>query len=99
MVLDQLVQGLNDDEILALPETDFKLRKVEQLIISEESSKATQKDSRSGETLAQMSTLKKQKQNRGCQNCGEKSHVNYRELRKEEKHLCPAHGKTCEKCG
>ena len=37
MVLDQLVQGLNDDEVqkkvLALPETDFKLSQVEKLII------------------------------------------------------------------
>ena len=103
MVLDQLVQGLNDDEIqkkvLALPEADFKLNKVEQLIISEECSKATQKDSRSGESLAQISTFKKQKQAKGCHNCGEKDHVSYRDLKKEEKHLCPAHGKTCSKCG
>ena len=93
MVLDQLVQGLNDEDIqkkvLALAESDFKLSKVEQLIVSEECSKLTQKDSKSGDTLAQLSTFKKQKQAKGCQNCGEKGHVNYRELKKDEKHLCP----------
>ena len=104
MVLDQLVQGLNDEEIqkkvLAFKEEDFTLSKVEKLIITEECGKATQKESKSGEILAPLSTFRKQKnKERGCSNCGSKTHISYRDLRKEDRHICPAHGKTCHKCG
>ena len=51
MVLDQLVRGLFDSEIqrkvLSCKEENFNLDYVEKIIISEESSKASQKDSKS----------------------------------------------------
>ena len=68
MVLDQLVRGLNDDDIqkkvLSCKEQDFNLDSVEKVVIAEESSKATQKESKSSETgyVAPMSTFKKNKQ-------------------------------------
>ena len=84
MVLDQLVRGLNDDDIqkkvLSCPEENFNLAAVEKIIIAEESSKATQKESRSSfpsEQLAPISTFKKSKKkpittsnNKKCSSCG-----------------------------
>ena len=65
MVLDQLVMGLNDDEIqkkvLGVKEENFNLDHVEKLIITEECSKATQKDSKVNDVIAPMSTFKKNK--------------------------------------
>ena len=50
IVLDQLVRGLNDDDVqkkvLACKEADFNLDAVEKVVIAEETSKATQKESR-----------------------------------------------------
>ena len=94
MVLDQLVQGLNDEEIqkkvLAFKEEDFTLSKVEKLIITEECGKATQKESKTGEILAPLSTFRKQKnKERGSSNCGYKTHISYRDLRKEDKTYLP----------
>ena len=54
MVLDQLVQGLNDDEIqkkvLACKEEDFNLDNIEKLVMNEECGKATQRDSKAGDS-------------------------------------------------
>ena len=51
IVLDQLVRGLNDEDVqkkvLACKEADFNLDAVEKVIIAGETSKATQKESRS----------------------------------------------------
>ena len=50
MVLDQLVGGLNDDEIqkkvLSSSEQDFNLQNVEKIIVAEECSKFTQRESK-----------------------------------------------------
>ena len=66
MVLDQLVQGLNDDEIqkkvLSIQEENFNLDHVEKLIMNEECGKATQKDSKVNDsTAAGLSTFKRNK--------------------------------------
>ena len=102
MVLDQLVKGLNDSE--SCREGDFKLDTVEKVIMAEESSKATQKES--GTTtpgyVAPLSTFRKNKtqQNKSqpkCTNCGADGH-NFRDLKAEERHKCRAFGKNCNKC-
>ena len=50
IVFDQLVRGLNNEDIqkkvLACKEAEFNLHAVEKVIIAEETSKATQKESR-----------------------------------------------------
>ena len=65
MVLDQLTMGLNDDEIqkkvLSCKETNFNLNFVEKLVVNEECSKATQKDSKVNDVIAPLSTFKKNK--------------------------------------
>ena len=105
MVLDQLVRGLNDDEtqkkVLSSKEEDFNLNAVEKVVIAEESSKASQKESKSSEAgyVARMSTFKKNQKvkqtKQGCPNCGSYSH-NFRELSEENKSQCKAFGKTCQ---
>ena len=56
MVLDQLMMGLNDDEIqkkfLGCKEENFNLDFVEKLVINQECSKATQKDSKVNDVVA-----------------------------------------------
>ena len=88
IVLDQLVRGLNDDEIqkkvLSTKEEEFNLNSVEKIIVAEESSKATQLESKGSQSgyVAPMSTYKKIKklnatpsQSGGkCQNCGGHGH-------------------------
>ena len=109
IVLDQLVRGLNDDEIqkkvLSTKEEEFNLDSVEKIIVAEESSKATQLESKGSQSgyVAPMSTYKKNKklnvnQSGGkCKNCGGQGHQ-YRDLPDDEKSKCRAHGKTCNKC-
>ena len=97
IVLDQLVKGLNDEDIqakvLSMEEANFTTDKVEKLIIVEEHTKNSQKDSKSAE-IGRLSTYKSDKRipkesDRPCRNCGEKGHW-YRDLPKEEK-KCKAH--------
>ena len=109
MVLDQLTMGLNDHNIqkkfLGCKEENFNLNFVERLVINQECSKATQKDSKVNDVMAPLSTFKRDKKAPGkqtgkkCTNCGSPSHPSYRDLKKEEKDKCLAHGKHCEKCG
>ena len=114
MVLDQLVRGLNDDDIqkkvLSCPEENFNLAAVEKIIIAEECSKATQKESKSSfpseQQLAPISTFKKSKKkpittssNKKCSSCGSEGHKNFSELSEENKGQCKANGKFCENCG
>ena len=109
MVLDQLIQGLNDDDIqkkvLVCKKEGFN---IEKLVINEECGKGTQKDSKAGDTsanLAPVSTIKRikklqhkssYKQTPGsgskCSHCGSSYHI-YEEL--EDKSKYPAHGQTC----
>ena len=50
--------------------------------------------------LSPLSTFKKQRsKDRGCSNCGSKTHVSYRDLKKEDRNISPTHGKTYHKCG
>merc|ERR1711867_266800 len=59
MVLDQLTMGLNDDEIqrrvLGCKEENFILNFVEKLVINQECSKGTQKDSKVNDMVAALS--------------------------------------------
>ena len=108
MVLDQLVRGLNDSEIqrkvLSCKEEDFNLDSVEKVVISEESSKASQIESKttpeSGH-VASMSTYQKNKKKaaKSCKNCGSSSHNNTWELPESRKKECKAYNKFCRNCG
>ena len=116
MVLDQLVKGLNDDEIqkkvLSSKEDEFNLQNVEKIIVAEECSKATQKESKStlpSEQIAQMSAYKRNKRamatqnqkqdSNNCKSCGEEGHKSYFDLPSSKKADCKAHRKFCERCG
>ena len=113
MVLDQLIRGLNDDDIqkkvLSTKEEDFNLDAIEKVIISEECSKATQRDSKStlpSEQFAPISAYKRNKRNfqkpngiKGCLNCGLEGHKSWKELPMDNKSQCKANGKTFFKCG
>ena len=116
MVLDQLVRGLNDTEIqrkvLACKEEDFNLDSVEKVIIAEESSKASQLESKAStqETgyVAPLTTYQRnkkmqyknaEKSNKSCKNCGSTTHQSYWELPDEKKRECKAHKKFCSNCG
>ena len=109
MVLDQLVQGLNDDEIqkkvLAYKEDQFNLKNIKKLVTTKECSKATQKDSKARDYmsyLAPASTYKKEKRYKpktagnGCSHCGKDDHEFAKHYR-ENRSKCPAYGKTCSK--
>ena len=105
MVLDQLTMGLNDDDIqkkvLGCKEENFNLNFVERLIINQECSKVTQKDSKVNNVMAPLSTRTRDKKASGkqtgkkCSNCGSPSHPSYRDLKKEEKDKCRARGRHC----
>ena len=106
MVLDQLVRGLNDNEIqrkvLSCKEEDFNLDTVEKVIIAEESSRATQKESEPSTPgfVAPLSTFRKNKaqQNKAqikCTNCGSEGH-NFKELSLQDRHEFKAFGKRCK---
>ena len=112
MVLDQLVGGLSDDDIqkkvLSSSEQDFNLQNVEKIIVAEECSKFTQKESKSSlpsEQIAQMSLYKKMKranyksESKNCTSCGGEGHRSYGDLPVGQKADCKAHDKFCERCG
>ena len=112
MVLDQLVRGLQDSEIqrkvLACKEEDFNLDAVEKVVIAEESSKASQKESKATEESGYISALssyqknkklQQQKSAKSCKNCGSSTHNNYWELPEGRKKECKAHKKFCSNCG
>ena len=112
MVLDQLVRGLNDDDIqkkvLSSNEQEFNIQNVEKIIVAEECSKLTQKESKStlpSEQIAQMSLYKKnkrfnQKQDpKNCTSCGGEGHKSYGDLPVGQKADCKDHDKFCEHCG
>ena len=68
MVLDQLIRGLNDDDIqkkvLSSREDDFNLTNIEKIIITEECSKTTQQESKSTLPSDQISALSTYKRNK-----------------------------------
>ena len=112
MVLDQLVRGLQDSEIqrkvLSCKEENFNLDAVEKLIVAEESSKASQKESKATEESGYISALssyqknkkmQQQKSAKSCKNCGSSTHNNYWELPESRKKECKAHKKFCSNCG
>ena len=112
MVVDQLVRGLNDPDIqrkvLSSREDDFNLTSVEKLIITEECSKSTQRESKTtlpSEQISALSTYKKSKrapnksQELKCSNCGSNTHKSWYDLDEDKKKECKAHNKYCETCG
>ena len=106
MVLDQLIHGLNDDNIqrkvLSSQEEDSNLEEVEKIIVVQECSQATQKESRLNllsEQITPTTPKRKQDHIKKCLSCGSEEHGSYTKFSLENKNECKANGKFCERCG